>query len=96
MPKSSSQLKKERLEARVTPEFKSQLLLACSITGKSLSDFVVEHLGQAAQVVIAEHAQWKLGQRDSEAFVEALLQPKPVGSKLAAAIKHYREVTRDS
>ncbi len=91
MRNPTAELKKERLEARVTPEFKSQLLLACSISGKSVTDFLVEHLGQAAQTVINEHAQWKLSQADSEAFVEALLNPKPPGPRLVQAVKRYRQ-----
>jgi len=83
--------RKERLEARVTPEFKTQLLLACSITGKSVTDFVVEHLGQAAQEVIAEHTQWKLAQHDSEIFVEALLNPKSPSSRLTHAVQRHRQ-----
>ena len=82
--------KSERLEARVTPEFKDQLMLACNLSGKSVTDFIVEHLGQAAQGGISEHAQWKLAQQDSEAFVEALLNPKPAGKRLAQAAQRYR------
>lgn len=83
--------KSERLEARVTPEFKDQLILACNLSGKSVTDFIVEHLGQAAQGVISEHSQWKLAQQDSEAFVEALLNPKPAGKRLAQAAQRYRK-----
>ena len=83
--------KTERLEARVTPEFKDQLVLACNIAGKSVTDFMVEHLGQAAQEVIADHTQWKLNQQDSEAFVQALLDPKPPGRLLAQAAQRYRQ-----
>lgn len=91
MTKKQLDARKERLEARVTPEFKNQLLLACSISGKSVTEFVVEHLGQAAQEVIAEHTQWKLAQQDSEAFVEALLNPKPPSQRLTRAVKRYRQ-----
>lgn len=83
--------KTERLEARVTPEFKEQLMLACSLSGRSLTDFMVERLGQAAQEVISEHSQWKLSQQDSEAFVEALLNPKPPGKPLLQAAQRYRK-----
>lgn len=83
--------KTERLEARVTPEFKDQLMMACNLSGKSVTDFIVEHLGQAAQGVISEHSQWKLAQEDSEAFVEALLNPKPPGKRLLQAAQRYRK-----
>lgn len=83
--------KSERLEARVTPEFKDQLMLACNLSGKSVTDFIVEHLGQAAQEVISEHSQWKLARADSEAFVEALLNPKAPGERLVQAAQRYRK-----
>ena len=83
----------ERLEARVTPEFKEQLMLACNLSGKSVTDFIVERLGQAAQEVISEHSQWKLAQEDSEAFMEALLNPKPPGKRLIQAAQRYRQWT---
>lgn len=83
--------KTERLEARVTPEFKVQLMLACNISGKSVTDFIVEHLGQASQEIIADHSQWKLTQQDSEAFVEALLNPKPPVQRLRQAAQRYRQ-----
>lgn len=83
--------KSERLEARVTPEFKDQLMLACNLSGKSVTDFIVEHLGQAAQEVITEHSQWRLTRQDSEAFAEALLNPKPPGQRLIQAAQRYRK-----
>ena len=89
--KKNLEPRKDRLEARGTPEFKNQLLLACSIAGKSVTDFVVEHLGQAAQEVIADHTQWKLAQHDSEVFIEALLNPKAPSSRLTQAVQRYRK-----
>lgn len=83
--------KSERLEARVTPEFKDQLMLACNLSGKSVTDFIVEHLGQAAQEVITEHSQWRLTRQDSEAFAEALLNPRPPGQRLIQAAQRYRK-----
>lgn len=85
--------RKERLEARVTSEFKARLMLACNISGKSVTDFIVEHLGQAAREVIAEHTQWKLAQEDSAIFVETLLNQKPLGEHLKKAAQLYhREI----
>lgn len=83
--------KTQRLEARVTSEFKEQLMLACSLTGKSVTDFVVEHLSFAAEEVIFEHSQWRLEQRDSEAFMEAILNPKTPGPRLTEAAKHFSQ-----
>jgi len=84
----------QRLEARVTAEFKDQLRLACKLSGKSVTDFIVEHLSQAAQEVISEHSQWKLAEKDSKAFVEALLRPKQPGKQLVQAARRYRQMTQ--
>ena len=48
-------------------------------------------LFRSAQEVISEHSQWKLSQQDSEAFVEALLNPKPPGKPLLQAAQRYRK-----
>jgi len=94
-PKNQSGQKNERLEARVTAEFKNQLLLACSIAGKSVTDFMVEHLGHAAAGIIVDHTQWKLAQQDSEAFVEALLNPRPASQRLRRAARGHRQALGD-
>lgn len=89
--RKTSEARKERLEARVTPEFKAQLLLAASIEGKTLTDFAVEHLGKAAATVLQDHTQWKLSQADSIAFVEAILNPEPPSPRLLEAVRRYRK-----
>ncbi len=48
---------------------------------------------EAAGRAIEEHEQLELSARDSEAFVEALLRPKPVNSRLSETVRRYREAT---
>ena len=80
MPKTVR--KEERLEARVSAQLKERILLAATIEGKDLTEFYVDKLSKAADQVIAEHANWKLSQADSEAFVNALLAPQPPAPRL--------------
>jgi uncharacterized protein (DUF1778 family) len=45
----------------------------------------------AARRAIEEHDQIALSLRDSEAFVDALLNPKPVNDRLRDTVRRYRE-----
>ncbi len=84
----------ERLEARVTAEQKSLIERAAALQGRTLTDFVLTSLQDAARRAIEEHQQLLLSVRDSEAFVDALLNPKPVNDRLRDTVRRYRERTR--
>jgi uncharacterized protein (DUF1778 family) len=47
----------------------------------------------AARRAIEEHQRLELSVRDSEAFVEALLNPRPANDRLRDTIRRYRETT---
>lgn len=81
----------ERLEARVTAEQKSLIERAAALQGRSLTDFVLTSVQDAARRAIEEHSQLALSVRDSEAFVDALLKPKPVNDRLRDTVRRYRE-----
>ena len=80
-----------RLEARITGEQKSLIERAAALQGRSVSEFVVTSVQDAARRAVAEHHQLALSVRDSEAFVEALLNPKPVNDRLRDTVRRYRE-----
>lgn len=81
----------ERLETRVTAEQKSLIERAAALQGRSLTDFVLTSVQDAARRAIEEHQQLALSVRDSEAFVDALLNPKPVNDRLRDTVRRYRE-----
>ncbi|MDF5731323.1 MAG: DUF1778 domain-containing protein [Rhizonema sp. PD38] len=83
--------KLERLEARLTREQKELLQQAASLEGRTLTDFVVSSAHAAALRTIQEHTLMSLTKRDSEAFVEALLNPPEPGAALLAAAKRYKQ-----
>ena len=83
----------ERLEARVTAEQKSLIERAAALQGRTLTDFVLTSVQDAARRAIEEHQQFELSVRDSEAFVDALLNPKPVNDRLRDTVRRYREAT---
>jgi uncharacterized protein (DUF1778 family) len=81
-----------RLEARISPETKALLQKAADLQGRSLTDFVVSCVQAEACRVIAQHQTLKLSLDDSEAFVDALLNPPPPNDALKAAALRYKQV----
>ncbi len=81
----------ERLEARVTAEQKNLIERAAALQGRTVTDFVLTSVQDAARRAIEEHNQLALSVRDSEAFVDALLNPKPVDVRVRDTVRRYRE-----
>ena len=63
----------QRLETRVTAEQKNLIERAAALQGRTITDFVLASVQDAARRTIEQHQQIELSVRDSEAFVEALL-----------------------
>jgi uncharacterized protein (DUF1778 family) len=80
----------ERLEARVTAEQKALIERAAALQGRTVTDFVLTSVQEAARRTIEEHGQLALSVRDSEAFADALLNPKPVNERLLDTVRRYR------
>lgn len=81
----------ERLEARVTLEQKALIERAAALQGRTLTDFVLTSVQEAARREIEEHHHLKLSVRDSQAVVDAFLNPKPVNDRLRDTVRRYRE-----
>lgn len=88
---TSGRTRAERLETRVTAEQKNLIERAAALQGRSLTDFVLTSVQDAARRAIEEHQQLALSVRDSEAFVDALLNPQPVNDRLRDTVRRYRE-----
>ena len=88
---TSGRTRAERLEARVTAEQKGLIERAAALQGRTLTDFVLTSVQDAARRAIEEHSQLSLSVRDSEAFVDALLKPTPVNDRLRDTVRRYRE-----
>lgn len=80
----------ERLETRVTAEQKALIVRAAALEGRSLTDFVLTSVQDAAQRAIAEHATIELSVRDSRALVEALLQPREPSQHMRERVAAFR------
>jgi uncharacterized protein (DUF1778 family) len=88
---SRTRTRAQRLEARVTVEQKTLIEHAAALQGRTVTDFVLTSVQDAARRAIEEHRQLELSVRDSRAFVDALLHPKPVNARLRETARRYRE-----
>ncbi len=83
----------ERLETRVTADQKKLIERAAALQGRTVTDFVLSSVQDAARRAIEEHQRLDLTVRDGEAFVEAILNPRPVNDRLRETVRRYRRAS---
>ena len=97
MPKvrvaAQDRTRSERLEARVTAEQKALIQRAADLEGRSVTDYVLASVQDAAKRTVESHETIVLGAADSRAFVDALLDPPPMPRRLKDSVRRYRKVT---
>src|SRR5580704_2743545 len=81
----------QRLEARVTPDQKELIERAACVQGRTVTDFVVSTLQEAAKQAIADHTVWKLTQEQQKVFLDALTKPPAPNQELQEAYKRFRK-----
>jgi uncharacterized protein (DUF1778 family) len=81
----------QRLEARVTPDQKELIERAAYVQGRTVTDFVVSVLQEAAKQAIAEHTVWKLTQEQRTVFIDALMDPPAPNPKLRQAYRRFQK-----
>lgn len=79
----------ERLEARISPVQKTLFQRAARLQGRTLTDFVVSSVQDAAIRTVNEMQIIRLSARDSRAFADALLRPRAPNARLRAAARRY-------
>lgn len=92
MKARASSRKRERLEARITPEQRALFQRAASLTGRSLTDFVVGSAQAAAVEAIRTYQIMELTARETEDFASALLNPPEPNEALRAGASRYRKL----
>lgn len=92
LPKPS-RVRGERLEARVTVAQKRLIEHAAALQGRTVTDFVLTSVQEAAHRAIEEQQWVELSVRDSEAFARALMNPEPVNARLRETVRQYRKAT---
>lgn len=81
-----------RLEARISIELHTMLKRAAEIQGRSMTDFVVSAVQEAAQRAIEQGEIVRLSLADSERFAQALLSPPDPSPALERAFARRRKL----
>ena len=90
---TSNRARVSRLEARLSAEQKAVLQQAASLSGRTLSEFVVASAQEAAARIIQDHEGIRLSRAEQIAFVTALLDPPEPNARLRQAVADYRQQT---
>ena len=84
-----------RLEARISTDLHTMLRRAAELQGRTMTDFVVAAVQDAAQRTIEEAEILRLTLEDQQCFSQALLsQPKPTAA-MKRAFARKRKLLRD-
>jgi uncharacterized protein (DUF1778 family) len=81
-----------RLEARISTELHAMLKRAAEMQGRTLTDFVVSAVQEAAQRAIEQGEVVRLSLADSERFAQALLSPPDPSPALERAFARRRKL----
>lgn len=84
-------LKRERLEARVTPEQKQLIARAAALRGSSVTEFIVASAQQAAADTVKDFELLTLHDEARDVFVNAILHPPAPNEAARKAAQRYRE-----
>lgn len=83
-----------RLEARISTDLDSMLKRAAELQGRTVTDFVVTAVQEAAQRAIEQAEVVRLSLADQECFAQALLSPPPASPALERAFTRRRKLLR--
>ena len=81
-----------RLEARISTDLHAMLKRAAEIQGRTMTDFVVSAVQDAAQHAIEQAEVIRLSLSDQACFVEALLSPPKPSPALKRAVARRRKL----
>ena len=81
----------ERLEARISKAQKALFVRAATVQGRSLTDFLIASVQEAAEKALRAQDVLTLSERDRKIFVAALMKPTTPGKALRQAVKHYKK-----
>lgn len=81
-----------RLEARISTELHATLKRAAEIEGRTMTDFVVAAVQEAAQRAIEQSSVIRLSLADQECFVSALISPPKPKAALKRAFSRRKKL----
>jgi uncharacterized protein (DUF1778 family) len=83
-----------RLEARISTDLHSMLKRAAELQGRTMTDFVVAAVQDAAQRAIEQAEVIRLSRADQECFANALLSPPAVAPAMERAFARRQKLLR--
>ncbi len=86
--KPEREVKRERIELRVSASAKDLIQQASAVTGLTAGDLAYE----GARRVLDEHQRLVLTGSDRDAFFEALMNPPEPSERLIAAMRRHRDL----
>lgn len=92
LTQDSAQHRGGRLQMRVSPQRRELLEQAASLTGRTLTEFVLDSAEEAAVRTIETRQVLHLTRRDSEFLVQTLLTPEEPGPNLRQAAARYQDL----
>ena len=90
-PETHDKPRNARLEARVSSDQKDHFQRAATLTGRTLSELVIDSTQEAAAKIVQEHEVIRLSRQEQVAFVSALRTPSEPGARLKRAVQSYRQ-----
>ena len=94
MPATVSTTPTARLEARISTELHALLKRAAELQGRTMTDFVVSAVQDAAQQAIERAEVVRLSLADQECFAQALLSPPKPAPALERAFARRSKLLR--
>lgn len=83
-----------RLEARISTDLHTMLKRAAELQGRTMTDFVVSAVQDAAQRAIEQAEVIRLSMADQQCFAQALLSPPAPVPALERAFTHRNKLLR--
>jgi uncharacterized protein (DUF1778 family) len=83
-----------RLEARISPDLHLMLKRAAELQGRTMTDFVVSAVQDAAQHVIERAEMVRLSLSDQQSFVQAMFSPPAPAPALKRAFARRQKLLR--
>lgn len=85
-----------RLEARISPDLHALLKRAAEVQGRTMTDFVIAAVQEAAQRTLEQSEVLRLSLADQEAFAQAMLAPPAPNPALKRAFTRRRKLLREA
>lgn len=85
-----------RLEARISPDLHALLKRAAEVQGRTMTDFVIAAVQEAAQRTLEQSEVLRLSLADQEAFAQAMLAPPAANPALKRAFTRRRKLLREA